>query len=184
MQATRSPALAVARRLRPCLLLALLAACGHARDAEIADPGDWNRQMPQEIRRTAVERGIVACRLRAPVGDDGERPCAPLSLLEDDKIYVTTAIKQERSEPDAGFETNFYRDVWSFCFIVVRGDSSSEYLADYRRGVFGPSLVEVEEGNTVTPARVVVSMTDGYLDKRAKLGCDWMWRFTETPQIG
>jgi len=165
------------------LILALVG-CGHARVAEIADPGAWSRDMPNLIRQTAAQRGMVACRLKSPRTEAGERPCDPVTIAEDDTLYVTTAIKQERTVPDAGFETDYFRDVWTFCFIVVRGQTSSEYLADYRRGVFGPSLVEVDEDTTATPAKVVVSWTEGYVDDKAKIGCDWMWRFTETPQIG
>ncbi len=166
-----------------CLSLLVLSACGHARIEEEADPGGWSRQIPDLLRQTAEERGIIACRLRAPRTDEGEAPCDQVELAETDKLYVTTAIKQERGHPDPGFELNYVRDVWTFCFIVVRGETSVEYIADFRRGVIGPGLIE-QESDTPDPARVVVSMAPGYLDSKVKDGCDWLWNFTEEPQKG
>lgn len=127
---------------------------------------------------------MIACRTRSREAIAGQASCAPLALAPSDEIYVTTAIKQERLDPDAGFQLNFYRDVWAFCFIVVRGDTSAEYMADFRRGVVGPSLEELNEDRTDEPARVLVSLADNYVDLNAKNGCDWLWRFTETPQKG
>ncbi len=170
--------------LIPLLLPLLLTACGHARDEAQADPGTWPSNMPELIRQTAEERGIIACRSKAPRTPEGIRPCAPLVFQPGDKLYVTTAIKQEREEPDGGFELNFYRDVWAFCFIVVRGDTSTEYVADFRRGAIGPDLRTLGDTPPEIPARVVVTLSEGYLDPEAKIGCDWMWKFTTTPQIG
>ncbi len=166
------------------LLSLLLSACGHARIEEQADAGSWSREMPNLLRQTATERGILACRNREPKTAQGERPCAPVDLAAGDKIYVTTAIKQEREQPDSGFELNYYRDVWTFCFIVVRGQTSTEYLADFRRGVIGPDLQGLGNSAPSSPAKVVVTQTEGYRDLTAKNGCDWLWNFTESPQVG
>ncbi len=174
------------RRFLTALLLAapLLAACGHARDEAQADPGAWSRQMPDLLRQTAETRGIVACWNKRPKTAEGERPCAPLEILPDDKLYVTTAIKQQRDEPDGGWELNFYRDVWMFCFIDVRGETSTEYLADFRRGAVGPDLNTLGDTPPSGPAKVVITMSEGYLDGDAKIACDWLWNFTTTPQRG
>ncbi len=173
---------------RSCLIILLagllLTACGHARIEEQADPGTWSRDMPNLLRQTAAERGIIACRNRAEKSAEGAIPCAPVALTPGDKIYVTTAIKQEREQPDSGFQLNFYRDVWTFCFIVVRGQTSTEYLADFRRGIIGPDLQSLGNAAPDRPAKVVVTQTEGYRDLMAKNGCDWLWNFTENPQIG
>ncbi|GAB5471453.1 MAG: hypothetical protein Kilf2KO_44830 [Rhodospirillales bacterium] len=166
-------------------LLALgLAACGHARDEVQADPGTWSREMPDLLRETSATRGFLACRNRAPGAAPGRPLCAPMSIEPGDKLYVTTAVKQERLDPDAGFQLNYYRDVWSFCFIVVRDETSREYLADFRRGVIGPNLASLETADTTEPAAVLVSLAPDYVDMTAKNGCDWLWNFTETPQKG
>ncbi len=165
------------------LLPLLLAACGHARIAEEADPGAWSRDIPNLLRQTAHERGLLACRNKEPKTGTGERPCAPLVLTPDDKLYVTTAIKQERDEPDGGFELNYIRDVWAFCFIVVRGQTSTEYLADFRRDAIGPDLNNPGDILPSGSAKVVVTLAEGYQDAYAKNGCGWLWKFTENPQI-
>ncbi|MEQ8655005.1 MAG: hypothetical protein RIC87_21255 [Kiloniellales bacterium] len=166
------------------LLSLIVAACGHARIEEQADAGTWSRDMPNLLRQTALQRGITACRNKAPKTAEGEVPCEPVEIRAGDKIYVTTAIKQEREQPDSGFQLNYYRDVWTFCFILVHGQSSTEYLADFRRGVVGPDLQSLGNSAPSTPAKVVITQTDGYRDVQAKNGCDWLWNFTENPQIG
>lgn len=166
------------------LLVLLLSACGHARVEEQADAGAWSRDMPNLIRQTALQRGILACRNREPKTAAGERPCALVDLRAGDKIYVSTAIKQEREQPDSGFQLNYYRDVWAFCFIVVRGQTSTEYVADFRRGVVGPDLQGLGNSAPSTPAKVLVTQTEGYRDLKAKNGCDWLWNNTSNPQIG